>query len=176
MLARLLAFLFLGWLFGFAWFAIALPGPAGKFETEAVAVYTGGEGRIDRGLHALREGWAKQLLVSGVDREVKTGEFAQEYGVSGQQMRCCVTRGYDSYDTRSNAMEVLRWLARNDYRSVRLVTTDWHMRRAAYELERTKPAHLVVVRDAVASRPSLRILVLEYHKFLARRFSWLWEA
>ncbi len=174
MLRRLASVVFLVWIIGFFWFAIALPGPAGKAETDAAVVYTGGEGRIARGLEALDEKWTTRLLVSGVDREVRPGEFAAEYNVSAKLMRCCITLGYDSYDTRSNALEASRWLARNDYRSVRLITTDWHMRRSALELDHAIPEHIQVVRDAVHSRPSLRILFLEYHKLIARHLSWLW--
>jgi hypothetical protein len=41
------------------------------------------------------------------------------------------------------------------------------MRRAALELEGSLPAHIEVIRDAVPSQPSFRILFLEYHKLLA---------
>ena len=52
---------------------------------------------------------------------------------------------------------------------LRLVTTDWHMRRAAGELDRTLPGHVTVVRDAVPSHPDLGTLFLEYHKLIASR-------
>jgi hypothetical protein len=58
-------------------------------------------------------------------------------------------------------------------RSVRLVTTDWHMRRATFDLWVVAPKGLVIVRDAVPSRPSLKILFLEYNKLLARIVAWL---
>ncbi|HKX77789.1 MAG TPA: YdcF family protein [Novosphingobium sp.] len=175
MLRRFLSFLVLIWAFGFMWFAIALPGPLGSEATAAVVVYTGGKGRIDRGLDVLRKGWARRLLVSGVDREVRPNEFAIEYDVSPKLMKCCVTLGFQSYDTRSNARETADWLAATKFTSVRLVTTDWHMRRAALELDQVKPRGVNVVRDAVPSRPSLSILFLEYHKLLARWISLLWR-
>ena len=55
----------------------------------------------------------------------------------------------------------------NEVSSVRLVTTDWHMRRAAGELARKLPDDVQVVRDAVPSTPSLASLFLEYHKLIA---------
>jgi uncharacterized SAM-binding protein YcdF (DUF218 family) len=70
-------------------------------------------------------------------------------------------------DTRSNATETADWVAANSVRSLRLVTTDWHMRRAAGELDRTLPANVEVLRDAVPSQPNLASLFLEYHKLLA---------
>lgn len=175
MLRRLASLGVLIWLFGFLWFAIFLPRPMGGAKSDAVAVLTGGEGRIARGLAALDKGWSRKLLVAGVDRDVKRREFAVEYGVSAATMKCCVTLDHDSYDTSTNALEVSRWLARHKFGSVRLITSDWHMRRAAYELDQAKPEGVAVIRDPVASRPSLQILFLEYHKLLARRVSWLWE-
>jgi uncharacterized SAM-binding protein YcdF (DUF218 family) len=82
-------------------------------------------------------------------------------------MECCVTLGFAAVDTRSNAAEAAQWVEDKKITSLRLVTTDWHMRRAASELDRTLPAGVTVIRDAVPSEPSLASLFLEYHKLLA---------
>lgn len=167
MIARGLAMLTLIYALGFLWFAAALPQPLAGGRTDAVVVPTGGAGRIDRGLEILRDGTARAMLVTGVDREVKPKEFAAEYKVSASTMRCCVTLGFAAVDTRSNAAETASWMDQRQYRSLRLVTTDWHMRRAARELARTLPDDVAILRDAVASRPKLGILFLEYNKLLA---------
>lgn len=168
MLRRIVSLILLVWVAGFLWFAIALPQPLEDGKTDAVVVLTGGSGRIQRGLEALKKGWSRRLFVSGVDREVRPREFQAEYSVPGAMMNCCVTLGFESVDTRTNAHEVARWIERNRLRSIRLVTTDWHMRRAAMELEQQLPENVTISRDAVTSRPTLRILFLEYHKLLAR--------
>ena len=170
MIRRVLSFIFLVWVIGFLWFVVALPRPAeGNAKTDAVIVLTGGPGRIARGLDILARGDADKLLVSGVDPEVKPGEFAAEFGVSQDAMACCVTLGFAAVDTRSNAAETAKWVAQNEVRSLRLVTTDWHMRRAAGELYRTLPDYVTVIRDAVPSQPDLGTLFLEYHKLIASR-------
>ena len=174
MFRRGASFLLLVWLAGFLWFALALPQPHDGGKSDAVVVFTGGEGRIPRGLEVLEKGWAGKLLVSGVDREVRPREFVAEYAVPARTMECCVTLGFESYDTRSNAGEATRWLADGHYKSVRLVTTDWHMRRAAYELRRLLPEGVSVIFDAVPSEPKLSILFLEYHKLLASHVSRIW--
>jgi uncharacterized SAM-binding protein YcdF (DUF218 family) len=174
MLRRTAAIIVLVWAMGFLWFANALPQGVEGGKTDGVIVLTGGEGRIDRGLTALRQHWAGKLLVSGVDREVKPREFAAGYHVEGALMRCCITLGYESVDTRSNGEESARWIASNKFQSVRLVTTDWHMRRAAFELRRAAPAGTLVIEDAVSSRPTFRTLFMEYHKLLARLVWQLW--
>lgn len=174
MFRRIASLILLCWLLGFLWFAIVLPSPRDGGRTDAVIVLTGGGGRIDRGLHALHQGWSGRMLVSGVDREVRPREFAAEYKVPSKVMACCVSLGFESFDTRSNAREVAQWIARNRIRSIRLITTDWHMRRAALELGQQLPGDIAVIRDAVPSQPSFRILFLEYNKLLARGAARLW--
>lgn len=170
MFRRSFAFAVLIWLFGFLWFAVAMPEQlAPGVHTDAIIVLTGSQGRIERSIEALKAGEAPLLLVSGVDREVKPAEFAAEFAVPPRLMACCVMLGYQAYDTRSNAIEAGQWIADHHARSVRLVTADWHMRRAALELARELPDDVRLERDAVPSRPRLGGLLLEYHKLLARQ-------
>jgi uncharacterized SAM-binding protein YcdF (DUF218 family) len=167
---RLLAALVIVWLLGFAWFAAALPQPAPASEkTDVIVVATGGGGRIERGLAMLRAHAAGKLFVSGVDREVRPREFVAQYKVTPAEMACCVVLGYAALDTRGNALETANWVNNGHFRSLRLVTSDWHMRRSAGELEEVLP-DVRLVEDAVPSEPSLKTLLLEYHKLLA---SWL---
>jgi uncharacterized SAM-binding protein YcdF (DUF218 family) len=171
MLRRLASFVLIAWALGFAWFAAILPQPIGAGRSDAAVVLTGGEGRIPRAFETLKRGWVRKVLVSGVDSEVRPREFAAEYRVDAPTMRCCVTLEQTSVDTRSNAAEAARWVAANQVRSVRLVTSDWHMRRAAWELEQALPKGTTIARDAVRTRPSLKVLFVEYHKWLARRIT-----
>lgn len=171
MIARFLAAVVLIYLFGFLAFAVALPRPVANGKTDAVIVPTGGAGRIDRGIEMVESGQAKQLFVSGVDPEVKPQEFAAEFNVSRQTMDCCVTLGFLAVDTRSNAGEAAAWLAENEYTSVRLVTTDWHMARTVAEFREVLPGDVRIVQDAVRSEPRLGTLFLEYNKLLAATVS-----
>ncbi|GGD72091.1 YdcF family protein [Croceicoccus mobilis] len=166
MIRRILSFILLVWAIGFIWFAMMLPRPAGDDTTDGIVVLTGGGGRIERGLEALREGWSPEMLVSGVGREVKPREFAAEYRIENSLMRCCITLGYDAVDTRTNASETAHWVEDGGKTSLRLVTADYHMRRAASELRRQVGSDITIVRDAVPTEPSLAMLFLEYHKLL----------
>jgi uncharacterized SAM-binding protein YcdF (DUF218 family) len=169
MLRRGIALVVMVWVLGFLAFAVTLPKPAAPTNTDAVVALTGGEGRIDRGLAVLRAHQARLLLVSGVDTEVRPAEFAAQYHVEPGLMQCCVTLGYQSVDTRSNAREAADWLAGTHASSVRLVTSDWHMRRAAWELHHAIPEQVTLIEDAVPSHPSFNTLFLEYNKYIARR-------
>lgn len=169
MILRLLSFLFLIWMIGFAWFAIDLPRPAGPdVETDSAVVLTGGPGRIEHALRLVEGEKADRLLVSGVDRNVKPNELAAQYERPESLFECCVDLGFQAVDTRSNALETARWAARRGDGSIRLVTSDWHMRRARLELERALPPEISITEDAVSTAPSLGTLFKEYNKFLTR--------
>ncbi len=171
---RLFSLLVIFWALGFVWFSVFLPQPVTEpVRSDGVVALTGAGGRIPHALDVVRKGRAKRLLVSGVDREVRPVEFAVEYKVPARLMACCVTLGYDAVDTRSNAIETVRWIKENRLRSVRLVTTDWHMRRAAFDLAAQAPTSLIIIRDAVPSQPSFRTLFIEYNKFVARLVAWM---
>ncbi|MGK2908672.1 MAG: YdcF family protein [Sphingobium sp.] len=169
MIVRILSLGLIGWILGFAWFGAFLPQPLDGRTTDAIVVLTGGAGRLDRGLVLLKDGAAKRMLISGVDRSVRPIELAERYRVPMRLFDCCVTLGREAIDTRSNALETGRWLDRRNFRTVRLITTDWHMRRAALELRQALPRDVVLVYDAVPSRPSLMVLFKEYNKYLLRR-------
>lgn len=174
MLRRLMSLILLAWALGFGWFAFDLPKPASDVRTDAVVVLTGGTGRVVRGVEVLRDGYAEQLFVSGVDKDVKPHEFAVQYKVRSALMACCVTLGFQAVDTRGNGVETAAWVRAQEVESLRLVTNDWHMRRAVLELRRRLPDEVEIVEDGVPTRPGWRILFLEYHKFLARLIAGLW--
>ncbi|HEX8620417.1 MAG TPA: YdcF family protein [Allosphingosinicella sp.] len=169
MIRRAASAVLLLYILGYALFAVLLPRPADEHPTDAIVVLTGGAKRIERGLALMEKKLAKRMLVSGVARTVRPGELAAEYQANEALFRCCVDLGREAVDTRSNAEEVARWMERHKFRSMRLVTTDWHMPRARFELSRRLGGGVAVVGDAVESNPSFAQLFTEYNKYLLRR-------
>jgi uncharacterized SAM-binding protein YcdF (DUF218 family) len=166
----------IAWALGFAAFMLSLGKPLDGRKTDAIVVLTGASGRIDRGLAVLRAGDARRMLVSGVDPDVKPGEFAAEYRIDRRLFASSVDLGWQAVDTRSNADETAKWVRRHGYRSVRLVTSDWHMPRARLELSNALGGHVEVIGDAVRSHPPFAMLFREYHKYLVRRVALLFGA
>ncbi|KRB79463.1 hypothetical protein ASE00_20380 [Sphingomonas sp. Root710] len=174
MIIRTIAAALLLWIAGFMAFALFLPQPAADgITTDGIVVMTGGRGRVERGLAMLADKRAKRLLISGADRRVKPHELAAQFKADRKLIDCCVDLGHESVDTRSNAEEAAGWIARNRYRSIRLVTSDWHMVRGRYDLEAMTPDDLTIVADAVPTEPGLVDLVREYNKYLLRRIAGL---
>lgn len=169
MILRLGAFLLLLYALGFALFGVTLARPADETKTDAIVVLTGGPGRIERGIELMRDGRAKRMLISGTDPSVTRADLQRRLGrQSGRVMRCCVDLGSESVDTRSNAEEAGRWMRQHDYRSLRLITSDWHMRRARFEFSSHLGSRYEILSDAVVGRPSLSTLFGEYNKYLLR--------
>jgi uncharacterized SAM-binding protein YcdF (DUF218 family) len=168
MITRILSLLLLLYVLGYALFVVLLPQAGDERRTDAIVVLTGGAKRLERGLDLLERGKAERMLISGVERTVRPIELATRYGKDEQLFDCCIDLGRESVDTRSNAEETASWIARHKFKSVRLVTTDWHMPRASFELRRETEG-LDVLTDAIQSRPSFRTLFLEYNKYLLRQ-------
>lgn len=172
MIVRLLALLALAWALGFAAFMLLLAAPTEGGRTDAVVVPTGGAGRIDRGLVLLERRQARRVLITGVAPGVRKVDLVEAYG-RAPLVGCCVDLGPEAVDTRSNAEETAAWVRARGYRSVRLVTSDWHMARARMELGAALDPEVRIVRDGVPSEQRLGLLVNEYNKLLLRRVA-LW--
>jgi uncharacterized SAM-binding protein YcdF (DUF218 family) len=170
LIRRLFLLIPLLWVLGLAWFVLAMPGPAPGVRTDGAIVLTGGAGRVARGVEVLRKDWSPALLVSGVDRSVRRPEFQQANRVPGRLMTCCITLGQDAVNTVSNADEAADWIRARNFRTVRLITSNWHMRRARLELEAVIGDEASIVADGVPEAPTLRRIIREYHKYLVRRF------
>ena len=134
-------------------------------------VLTGGPGRIEHAIDVLKNHKAGRLLVAGADPSVTKADLARRIPGSKRWLACCVDLGSESVDTRSNAEEAGRWLENHGYKSLRLITSDWHMRRARYEFEGAWAANMRLLTDAVRTEPSLITLFGEYNKYLLRRLA-----
>jgi uncharacterized SAM-binding protein YcdF (DUF218 family) len=173
MIARAASLLLLLYALGFVLFAFTLgkPAPANAASTEAAVVLTGGKGRIEHAVDVLRDGKAKRLLVAGADPSVTKADITRRLGGKRRLVSCCVDLGSESVDTRSNAEEAARWIAKHRFHSVRLITSDWHMRRARYEFSKVLGDKVELETDAVRSEPSFLTLFGEYNKYVLRRLA-----
>jgi uncharacterized SAM-binding protein YcdF (DUF218 family) len=171
---RLIGVAALAWVLGFAVFMLTLAKPLDSgVTTDAIVVPTGGPGRIARGLALIKVHAAQRMLVSGVGPGVRPIDLVLENKAEPALFACCVDLGRDAVDTRSNADETAAWVKARGYKSVRLVTSDWHMPRARMELKHALGQNVTVVSDGVPSDPKLGLLLAEYHKLILRRVA-LW--
>ena len=173
MIGRFVSFVVLLYAIGFVFFAFTLgrPAPANAASTDAAVVLTGGSGRIEHAVDVVRDGKAKRLLVAGADPSVTKADLTRRIPGSGKLIKCCVDLGSESVDTRTNAEEAQRWLVQHRFQSVRLITSDWHMRRARYEFDKVLGPKYRLVTDGVRTEPSFLTLFGEYNKYVLRRIA-----
>jgi uncharacterized SAM-binding protein YcdF (DUF218 family) len=173
MIGRFVSLLALIYALGFILFAVTLGQPAdpARTKTDAAVVLTGGAGRVEHGLQVIRDKGARRLLISGTDPLVTKADLAKRNPGQERVLGCCVDLGTEAKDTRSNAEEAERWLRQQRYRSVRLITSDWHMRRARYEFRRVLGPEFEMVTDAVRTEPTFLTLFGEYNKYVLRRIA-----
>jgi len=168
-IVRFLAVVALFYFAGLGVFLATMPAPLDGPKTDAIVVLTGGAGRIDRGLRLLEAHAGRRMLISGVAPEVRPSELAHEYKVGAALFRCCIDLGHEAVDTRSNAEETADWLRSHGYKTVRLVTSDWHLARAKLELVNALDGDAAVVGDGVPSSPRYGVLLAEYNKLIVRK-------
>ncbi len=160
------------------WFAQNLPnGTSDEPErTDAIVVLTGGSGRLPAGLELLAQGRAEKLFVSGVYHGVDVSALLRLSQREPRNLECCIALGYQAGNTHGNADETARWMAQEGYKSLRLVTANYHMRRSLLEFRRKMPWAVVyphpIVPDQIRlddwwrSARAARLLLLEYTKYL----------
>ncbi|MCJ8191182.1 YdcF family protein [Sphingomicrobium aestuariivivum] len=170
MILRLFSFVVALYALGFILFAVSLGQPApGEASAQAAVVLTGGSGRIEQGIERLEEKRADRLLIAGADPLVTQADLVEVTGGRERLFDCCITIGSESVDTRTNAEEAKAWIDAGGYDEIMLVTSDWHMRRAAFEFRETLGDDVTVIEDAVRTEPTLLTLFGEYNKYVLRR-------
>ena len=167
------------WLGGLVWFAAGIDAPIEDpvSPTDAIVVLTGGSQRIDVGFRLLVEGKARKLFVSGVHEGVDMPEVLRTSPQTPQWVECCVVLGHSADNTLGNAIETAAWLREEHYRSIRLVTASYHMRRSLLEFRRILPPEITIIAHPVFpeavrpgtwwfSRAGAGVIVIEYIKYL----------
>ena len=175
---------------GFVWFAENLPAPTDDpAKTDAIVVLTGGADRISTGIALLEAGKAKRLFVSGVDSRVgvpellKIARAAPQPGESLSGLAAKIDLGHEAGDTFGNAVETAAWMSSNHFTTMRLVTADYHMRRALIEFRLDAPDIFILpnpVRPPSTeagrwwrNKPTRDLLLSEYGKYVIARWRYV---
>jgi uncharacterized SAM-binding protein YcdF (DUF218 family) len=131
---------------GFGWFVANLPpATADPSATDAIVVLTGGSERISTGIALLEAGKGKRLFVSGVNARVEVADLLKiarpEAAASARSadLAARIDVGHVAGDTYGNAAETADWMHEHQFRTMRLVTSDYHMRRALIEFRLAAP-------------------------------------
>jgi uncharacterized SAM-binding protein YcdF (DUF218 family) len=144
---------------------------------DGIVVLTGGSLRVSDAMELLAAGYGKRLLISGVNPTIAAGDISRLLQENQALFRCCVDLDHSAVNTRSNAAEARRWAHERGFKSLILVTSNYHMPRAILELSHAMPDITLIPfavigdqwRDELwwTSGATLRLLLSEYAKYVA---------
>ncbi|MDB5392680.1 MAG: hypothetical protein JWM91_186 [Rhodospirillales bacterium] len=175
---------------GFVRFVDHLPLPTNDDRAaDAIVVLTGGGERISAGLSLLEARKAERLFVSGVHRGVGVAELlridrgASNARPSDADLAARIDLGDTAGDTFGNAVESVAWMRLNHFKTMRLVTADYHMPRALIEFRMEAPDITIIpnpVQPLKATtgrwwrdRATFDLLLGEYGKYLIAKWRYL---
>lgn len=164
------------WFGGLAWFAWKINSYQQNIDTQtqAVAVLTGGRHRVAEGINILNNHLADKLFISGVPQKVKLADIERQAGVKAYN-KYKVELGYKATDTVGNAAEIKDWVLKNKIKSLRLITSNYHIPRAMEELSVYQLPTVIVVHPVYSQKVAkhwwrfggtFRLIAGEYNKFL----------
>ena len=144
---------------------------------DGIVVLTGGSSRVSDAMELLADGYGQRLLISGVHPTSAASDISRSLSDNQSLLGCCVDLDHSAVNTRSNAAETRRWARERGFKSLIVVTSNYHMPRAIIELAHampdTKLIPFAVVSDKWRDEPwwisgaTLRLLLSEYAKYVA---------
>jgi uncharacterized SAM-binding protein YcdF (DUF218 family) len=164
---------------GFAGFISQLRGAETKpaRSADGIVVLTGGSSRVSDAMELLADGYGRRLLISGVHPTNAVSDISRSLTDNQSLLTCCVDLDRSAVNTRSNAAETRRWAREQGFKSLIVVTSNYHMPRAIVELSHAMPditlIPFVVVGDKWRDEPwwtngaTTRLLLSEYVKYVA---------
>lgn len=139
--------------------------------TNGIVIFTGEGSRLKEALSLFEQKKADYLLISGVNPSCNLPQMIQQ-----RPDKSFITLGYSALDTSGNAVETAVWARSHPIKSLRLITSNYHMPRSLFELNRMLPGVKIVAHPVIGKRfnqkkwwldgITLGIVIQEYNKFI----------
>lgn len=169
------ACLILAFAAGFGVFLLHVPTEevALRRNADGIVVLTGGASRIEDAVELLASGRGQRLLITGVHRLTSEREIKRLKPGYGKVFACCVDLDRSALNTIGNATETRRWAEERGFKSLIVVTSNYHMPRAMAELRHQLPDIVLIafpvigdqLRASWSNGPNLQLLFWEYVKY-----------
>src|SRR3954469_25948575 len=149
--------------------------PSGK--ADGIVVLTGGSSRVSDAMELLAGGYGRGVLISGVHPTNAASDISRSLPDNQSLLGCCVDLDRSAVNTRSNAVETKRWVHERGFKSLIVVTSNYHMPRAIVEMSHEMPDIELIPFSVIGDKwrdepwwtsgPTLRLLLSEYVKYIA---------
>ena len=147
-----------------------------NYQTDGIAVLTGGKGRINLGLELFYKNKNLKLIISGVDKKVSDKSIIP----SNLKNKSSITIDKVSESTYENAKIINEWTFKHKLQNVTVITSYYHMPRSMMLIKSLTPTinfYAYPVEKKISKRISLRENILyyffiteEYIKYLLSHF------
>jgi len=148
-----------------------------EVHTDAIVVLAGGRGRVEEGVKLFQAGQGQLLFLIGVDPLVKKGELYKGDDADNVFLEKV------SRNTLENAIYARDLITRHKVRTVTLITSRYHMKRATLIFRNALAKDIAIYPHPVDSRNlkenwwihggSFKLLFSEFYKYCMFRFFFL---
>ena len=147
-----------------------------NYQTDGIAVLTGGKGRINLGLELFNKNRNLRLIISGVDKKVSGKSIIP----NDLKNKSSITIDKDSESTYQNASIINKWTSKYKLHNVTIITSYYHMPRSMMLIQSLTPNvnfYAYPVEKKISNKISFRENILyyfflteEYIKYLVSHF------
>ena len=142
--------------------------------TDAIIVLTGGRNRISEATKLYNDNKAKYMFISGVAKDITLENIQNTQNIKIKKTKT-VEIGHKADNTVGNANETKEWIENNNIKSIRLVTSNYHIFRSLIEfrnhLNDTKILLHPVYSEYIEKKwwtswQTFSLIFKEYNKFI----------
>jgi uncharacterized SAM-binding protein YcdF (DUF218 family) len=145
-------------------------------KTDAIVILTGGKNRISTGLNLLERKLSNKVFISGVYKNVNINKIFKIEKVQTKGLKNKITLGYLAENTSQNARETINWAITENVKTIRLVTSIYHIPRSVLEFSYENKLIKIIAHPVYSENLKLKnwwkwkgttyLLAREYFKYL----------
>lgn len=176
------------WFGGFIYFLSLIPTeyPIDEHDAykqaEAMVIFTGDNNRIGEGLELSNINNIKYILISGVALNSSLNQIVDNYQNKAFYLnKLQIELGKKATNTVGNIQETSEWVQKNQFHSLILVTSNYHVPRCEILFRKKLQLDTLIIYPTFSdtfdnqewwkSSRSINLIFNEYHKYLACKFA-----
>ena len=177
LITTILVLAMIAWIAGYGWFVYTVQTirpHALQDRADAIVVLTGSDGRIMEGLNLFAAGRAETMFITSVHPNIRVKDVQAKWQGKSPLPRCCIVLDSTALTTAQNIIAFKRWSQGRGIKTIRLVTSSYHMPRAVRDAQRFLPTitvqpHPVETMQYSPLKQAFWVITFdEFNKYLLR--------